>query len=435
MIKSKNLFYSKLNFDDIDNKEVIEKGNLLYNIFLTHFYYLSFNSNGDFNINFKEMDNLLKSINSDTYYLDYNIINKKITKNFISKNKNIFVKKGGYVFDKDKFTKLYSKLSINFINYDNHKNIESDWEPTYITINDMTFAIILNYLSISPPVIIQNQEILDEINNLYNRFMISKKKVKRVDYVKENNIIKKRLIELTNNMISKKYTIKEQVLYDARFNNKLNYNKIEKVLFLYNKISKIKPYIFIIDNKLFLTMRGTQTYEQVLQDIYSIQQKKISDIIDNYSKKNIISLKYKKILDIIKKSYGEYNYGYGFFEPVLYVFEDIFNYITKNKEYYDDIYIIGHSLGGAEATIIALFLLSLRKKYKFNFIKLITFGEPSALKESDITKKFIKQIHKEMNNKFDYVRCVAYFEEDDKVYKDAVVVGNPINTIFFDKYT
>lgn len=194
MIKSKNLFYSKLNFDDIDNKEVIEKGNLLYNIFLTHFYYLSFNSNGDFNINFKEMDNLLKSINSDTYYLDYNIINKKITKNFISKNKNIFVKKGGYVFDKDKFTKLYSKLSINFINYDNHKNIESDWEPKHITINDMTFAIILNYLSISPPVIIQNQEILDEINNLYNRFMISKKKVKRVDYVKENNIIKKDLL-------------------------------------------------------------------------------------------------------------------------------------------------------------------------------------------------------------------------------------------------
>jgi hypothetical protein len=433
MIKSKTLFYSKLDFDDINNKEVIEKGNLLYNIFLTHFYYLSFNSNGDFNINFKEMDNLLKSINSDTYYLDYDIINKKITKNFISKNKNIFVKKGGYTFDKDSFSKLYSKLSINFVNYDNHKNIESVWKPTHITINDMTFAIILNYLSISPPVILQNQDILDEINILYNRFMKSSKSVRRVDYVKENNIIKKRLNTLTNNMINKKYTIKEQVLYNARFNNKLDYNKIEKVLFLYNKISKIKPYIFIIDNKLFLTMRGTQTYEQVLQDIYSIQQKKISDIIDTYSKKNIVSPKYKKTLDIVKKSYGEYNYAYGFFEPVLYVFENILNYIVNNRKYYDDIYIMGHSLGAAEATIIALFLLCLRKKYKFNFIKLITFGEPSALKDSELTKKFIKQVHKE--KKFDYVRCVAYFKEGDKVYKDPIVVSNPINTIFFDKYT
>lgn len=437
---SENLFYSKLDFDAFEEKNKIKQKDLINNLFITHFYYLSYPSDGDFNINFSQMDTLLKKMNSSTYYLDYDILKKKIIKNFVSKDENIFVKKGGLgtaqIMEKYNKIKDYVK-DIKL--YDNHKDLKSRWIPKYISVNEMNFAIILNYLSISPPIILQDQAIINEINKLYKKFIITNKKIEtRSEYVKLNLKIKKKFYELTNNLLEQKYPIKEQILYNGKFDKKINYGKIEKVLFLYNVKSKMKPYIFIIDEDLFLTMRGTQTFEQVFQDIYSVKSSKISYIIEQYMKNNVITANYSKILNIIKDEYGEYVYSYSFFEAVLYILEYIVNYLVSNRKYYNNIYIIGHSLGAVESTVIAIILLALRKSKgyseMFKSIKLITFGEPSGLSDTKESHEFIKKINNEMGDTFSYVRCVSYFEDDTGyMNKDIVVVGNPVNTLFFDK--
>ena len=192
-------------------------------------------------------------------------------------------------------------------------------------------------------------------------------------------------------MKEEKLDIKDQVF----INDIVPSRFIKDVFYLYDKPTKTKPYIFLIEDKLFLTMKGTQTFEQVKQDFFSIHLKKISVIIDDFIKDYNPSDEYLELLIKIKDYYGKYEYGSGFFTPVLHVLFPILQYIKRVS--FKELYIIGHSLGGAESSIFLMLFLYIQKLpgYDFKDIKLVTFGEPSGLKNNKNGQELVKKIQKE----------------------------------------
>jgi hypothetical protein len=160
--------------------------------------------------------------------------------------------------------------------------------------------------------------------------------------------------------------------------------------------------------------------------------KKISDIIDDFIKDYNPSDEYLELLIKIKDYYGKYEYGSGFFTPVLHVLFPILQYIKSVS--FKELYIIGHSLGGAESSIFLMLFLYIQKLpgYDFKDIKLVTFGEPSGLKNNKNGQELVKKIQKE---KFKYTRVVSFFKDGEKIQKDIIVTGNPLNNLYFDRLT
>ena len=429
---SKNLFYSKLDFDSFTKNNNITRKNIINNLSLTHLFYMSYPNESIFNISFKEMDNLLMNFNALTYVLN----GKPGIKNI---NKYIMVKevikkkiKGGNIFHKKlKNMKKYFKP------HDNHSTLCSNRWPD-ITLNELTFCVILNYFCTSPPIVLNNKKIMKILDNTYDIFIKKDKKFKkRSDYLKQNLVIKKEFHKIFKKMSEQNIPINKQIL--LKDNKVLKSKYLKNFFYLYDKPTKTKPYIYIFERKLFLTIKGTQTIEQVKQDFLSLYVCKISIMIDNFIKEYVPDDDYRELLNMINSHYGKYEYSFGFFIPVLHVLQPILQYMMDVQEEFDEIYIIGHSLGGAEATVFGILFLYIKKLKKYGgifknkAIKVVTFGEPSGLKNNKMGQTFVKKINSEMGDMFKYVRVVSFFKEDDDIYKDIVVTGNPLGDLFIEQ--
>jgi hypothetical protein len=401
---SPNLFYSKL---DLESNINYTKKTFFNKLLLMHLFYMSFYLENSYNIDFKKMDIFLKNNNALTYIIN-DISNSNIKKYFIKKETNITEFSGGVNTSakiKTIFLNSTKKIKNKFKIYDNHFNLSGNKIPI-IPINELSFCVILNYLGSSPPIFLQNINIRNILENVFEIYIKNKNKnKKRKNYLELNLKFKKKFENEFSKLKKKKFTIEEQILLNSKKIIKSKY--LKNISFIYDTKTKIKPYLFIFENILFITIKGTQTIEQVKQDVMSIKMDKISNIIQIFIKKYNPNKEYIQLLTSITNSYGIYKYGSGFFEPVLYILHIILQQMDLLKNNFKDIYIVGHSLGGAQSTILGILFLHIRniKKYKNIFenkiIKVITFGEPSG-----ISKEFVKKIQKDMDKMFQYTRVV-----------------------------
>ena len=139
---SHNLFYSKLDFDSFVRENGVKKESIIDNLLLTHIFYMSYPSENVFNINFTEMDKILK--NSLTYLLRYNYNTKILEKKVLQKEVVQKDFKGGFL----------NKIKL----YDNHSELSANRWPD-MSINEITLCFILNYICTSPPVILTRKKV------------------------------------------------------------------------------------------------------------------------------------------------------------------------------------------------------------------------------------------------------------------------------------
>lgn len=420
-----NLFYSKLDFKT--NIEFINIKKFREKILLTHLFYMSFPNENLFNINFFEMDMFLKKNNALTYVVSISKKNR-VQKYILKKEINIKEFFGG--------VRISKKIKNNFLNstkkikiYDNHSKLHGNNTPI-IPINELTFCVILNYLCSSPPVFLQNKKIRNLLDEIFEIFMKNKNRTRK-QYLKLNLKYKKKFEKEFEKIKKKNFSIEKQILLDS--NNILKSKYLQQISFIYDMVTKIKPYIFIFEKKLFITIKGTQTFVQVKQDFMSLKMEKIADIIKKFIIKYEPNQEYIELLTDLCDYYGTYKYGVGFFEPVLYILHVVLQQLDLFKNDFNEIYIVGHSLGGAQSTILGILFLHIRNMKKYlkifenKIIKVVTFGEPSG-----ISKELVIKVQKDMNNMFKYTRVVSFFEENGKTYKDIIVTGNPINSLYID---
>jgi hypothetical protein len=126
---------------------------------------------------------------------------------------------------------------------------------------------------------------------------------------------------------------------------------------------------------------------------------------------------------IIKKMYGGmFKAHKGFAECAEALQEQCEEAIAKNKD--ADIYIVGHSLGGAIAVLMATFLY---KHYGIRNYTLITFGQPCVTWGRNIKKYFPKRYVRVVNGSdavprrpgigYSHAGSLLYLDNDQKTWR------------------
>lgn len=439
-----NLFYSKVNYEEFTKAHINTFKKDFHKLKIAplkkaiiHSFPMSYYISGNHKENYDNISIFLK-INGIEKYKNIINYNKNDISSYASLSKLVeydlkIIKKkykenvmqGGFIFD------IFHKTR------NNHKLLCGNKLPE-ININEMTFLAILSNLSLLPPSIFRSQKIINVIDITFKNYILDKYTyIDRKTYLKNNFKIKKIVLKNITEIINKKCKTIEEKLNMTEYKITTNTKYIKNILYLFDKKTETSPYIYIIDRKLFVIIKGSITYNNLKQDLQSLYYTNISKIIKIYLDKNEVLDSYKKILEKIKNEYGKYTYARGFFLATLHIFYEIFEYIIESSKNYDEIYINGHSLGAVKANIITMFLIHLRKlskykKIKNKTIKLVTFGEPSGIFDNKNGRELVKKINSHIGKTFKYVRVLGYMENKNGTITNDIITSliNPRQMLF-----
>lgn len=152
---------------------------------------------------------------------------------------------------------------------------------------------------------------------------------------------------------------------DARLDEELLSNKYPESIFIENKITDTQGFILKdIDNNLIISFRGTQQIKDLLTDFNAWQQ-----VIPygNYHSKIRV---HAGVLSAYKSVRGT-----------------ILEHVSSNKHNIDDIYITGHSLGGALAIFCAVDI-----QYNYNLKPIVYISGNPAVGNKEFVRSYNKRV-------------------------------------------
>jgi hypothetical protein len=217
-----------------------------------------------------------------------------------------------------------------------------------------------------------------------------------------------------------------QLIYDYHTNNSFNLTINESIIYFLKK-NDISNQIFDSIRQPLTYLANNMPYGKIIKFISEDEtDTQVGIVIDEINKKLCIVFRgtesFKDCLydiDFYEKKYRHCGVHAGFYYQVKSVKKNILDTIEPYVGAYD-IYLTGHSLGGANAT---LFSYMLSEKYYDLSLKLVTFGSPRIgnhkWKQSFENKKNIINIR--ITNKRDLVTvipCINYCHVGKHIYLD-----------------